>query len=140
MNFTIRLEDGTIAESTEADDPMCFVMGDGMLVGGLELALYGLCAGEKQTLTIGPENTYGYRDPENIHPVDKAEFPAEMALAKGVVVGFATPVGDEIPGMIMDIGERQVTVDFNHPLAGHKITFEVEILEVSGGQESSLIQ
>ncbi|NOX77107.1 MAG: FKBP-type peptidyl-prolyl cis-trans isomerase [Gammaproteobacteria bacterium] len=140
MHFAIRLEDGTVADATEVDDPMRFVVGDGTLIGGLELALYGLHVGDTQTLTIGPENAYGARDSDNIHRLDRAEFPAEMALAKGVIVGFSTPAGDEIPGMVMDVGEKQVTVDFNHPMAGHDITFEVEILDVSDGEQPLTVQ
>lgn len=135
MDFTIRLEDGTVAETTEGDEPLHFVMGDGTLVDGLELALYGLQAGDQQTLRIGPENAYGFPDPVNVHPMPRADFPPDMALQRGMIIEFSTPSGAEIPGMITEVGEKQVTVDFNHPLAGHEITFEVEILSVRAGEE-----
>jgi len=140
MHFSIRLEDGTVAESTDGGEPMRFVMGDGTLVDGLELALYGLHAGDRQTLTIGPENAFGYRDPNNVHSLSRADFPPDMTLDEGVIVGFTTPAGDEIPGMVMAVGEERVSVDFNHPLAGHEITFEVEILEVSAGEPPMTVQ
>ena len=72
--------------------------------------------------------------------MQRADFPPDMELQRGVIISFALPDGEEYPGMITEVGEQQVTVDFNHPLAGHEITFDVEILEVSGGDETPVIQ
>ena len=140
MYFSITLEDGTVAETTEVDDPLYFIMGDETLVEGLELALYGLKAGDKQSLKIGPENGYGYPDPENIHAMDRGDFPEDMEIETGMIVSFAMPDEEEYPGMIKEVGDAQVTVDFNHPLAGHEILFEVEIIEVTGGEDSLIVQ
>ena len=140
MHFTITLEDGTVADTTEGEDPLRFVMGDQTLIEGLELALYGLKVGDVQSLEIDPENAYGYPDPENVHSMDRKDFPSDLEIDKGVIVAFATPDGDEFPGMVMEVGDKQVTVDFNHPLAGHVIKFDVEILEVSSGGESPVVQ
>lgn len=140
MHFTIRLEDGTVAESTAGEDPMRFTMGDGTLVEGLELALLGLKPGDKQRLKIPPENAYGFSDPVNVHPLDRSEFPQDMELKQGVIIGFTTPAGDEIPGTILEVGEEQVSVDLNHPLAGHEIDFEVEITEVAGNSVPPTVQ
>ena len=140
MHFTIKLEDGTVAETTVGDEPLHFVMGDGTLVEGMELAILGLKPGETQSLKIGPEHAFGYPDPSNVHPMDRGDFPEDMELKKGVIVSFATPDGSEYPGIIMEVGDKQVTVDFNHPLAGHEIDFEVEILEVSGNESSPSVQ
>ena len=140
MHFTITLEDGTVADSTDGEDPLRFVMGDQTLIEGLELALYGLKAGDKQSLKIDPENAYGYPDPENVQAMQREDFPSNMELAKGVIVAFATPDDEEFPGMVMEVGDEQVTVDFNHPLAGHQITFDVEILEVKSGGELPTVQ
>ena len=140
MYFSIELEDGTVAETTEEGDPLTFVMGDETLVEGLELALFGLKAGDKQSLKIGPENGYGYSDPENVHAMERGDFPDDMELEPGVIVSFAMPDDEEYPGMIKEVGSEQVMVDFNHPLAGHEILFEVEILEVTGGDTSMILQ
>lgn len=140
MYFSIELEDGTVAETTEEGDPLTFVMGDGTLVEGLELALFGLRAGDKQALKIGPENGYGYSDPGNIHAMDRSDFPDEMELEPGMIISFAMPDDEEYPGTIKEVGSEQVMVDFNHPLAGHEILFDVEILEVSGGDNALIVQ
>ncbi len=140
MHFTISLEDGTVVETTVGEEPLHFVMGDETLAEGLELALFGLKAGDKQSLKIGPETAYGYSDPENIHPMDRADFPEDMELERGTIIGFALPDGEEYPGMITEVGDKQVTVDFNHPLSGYEILFEVDILEVTGGEEPPAMQ
>ena len=140
MHFSITLEDGTVADSTEGEEPLQFVMGDQTLIEGLELALYGLKVGDKQSLTIDPENAYGFPDPENIHVMQRDEFPEDMEIKKGVIIAFAMPDEDEYPGTITEADEKQVTVDFNHPIAGHEITFNVEILEISNGGEQPVVQ
>lgn len=140
MHFSILLEDGTVAETSEGDEPLQFTLGDGTLVEGLELALLGLKPGDRQTLKIAPQNAYGYSDPQFIHPLERADFPPDMALKKGVIIGFETPSGEEVPGMVMEVGDTQVTVDFNHPLAGHEITFTVEILKVGANHAPSGVQ
>lgn len=131
MHYTITLEDGTVADTTAGAEPLRFTMGDGSLIEGLELALFGLKAGDRQALRIGPADAFGFQDEENIHWMERAEFSADMALEPGMIVGFATPGGEEILGAILEVREDSVQVDFNHPLAGHEIGFEVEILEVT---------
>jgi len=140
MHFTIFLEDGTVAETTEGEEPLHFVMGDETLAEGLELALFGLKAGDKQSLKIGPETAYGYPEPNNIYSMARTDFPEDMELERGMIVSFAIPDGEEFPGMITEVDKKQVTVDFNHPLSGHEILFEVEILKVTGGEEPPAMQ
>jgi FKBP-type peptidyl-prolyl cis-trans isomerase SlpA len=131
MHFTLSLEDGTVADTTREDnEPIEFAMGDGTLIEGLELALYGLKAGDKQTLKIAPDIAFGYHDSENVHTMDRAEFASDMDLKRGTIVEFTTPTGEAIAGTVLEADDNQVEVDFNHPLAGHEITFEVEILSV----------
>jgi FKBP-type peptidyl-prolyl cis-trans isomerase SlpA len=134
LHYSIALEDGTIADSTREDnEPLDFTLGDGTMVEGLELALIGLKAGERQSLRIGPENAYGFRDEANVHIMPRSDFSQDMNLERGLIIGFTAPSGLEIPGTILDVGEDEVKVDFNHPLAGHEITFDVEILSVESG-------
>ena len=131
MHFSITLEDGTLVDTTrEENQPIEFVMGDGTFIEGLELALYGLKQGEKQVLKIGPENTYGFPDDENIYKMERSAFSADMKLAPGVIIGFDTPSGEELPGTVLKVEDDKVEVDFNHPLSGHEISFEVDILEI----------
>jgi FKBP-type peptidyl-prolyl cis-trans isomerase SlpA len=130
LHLSLMLEDGTVAESTFDGESLVFTLGDGTLIEGLELALYGLRPGDKQRLSLFPEQAFGLRDPEKVHRLPRADFPADMTLEPGCIVGFDTPAGEELPGMIVVAGGADVEVDFNHPMAGHVVIFEVEIIEV----------
>jgi len=135
MNFSLRFTDGTIADASEPDEPMSFVMGDGSLVQGLELALFGLKSGDTQTLELDPLHAFGFSDPENFHRMPRSEFAPELPVEEGIVLAFSTPSGEEIPGTIREVGEDEVLVDFNHPLAGHDVIFDVEILSIEPPQK-----
>lgn len=131
MHFTLSLADGTVAETSRQGEPMRFTMGDGSLIQGLEHVLYGHYEGERVCQTLQPQEAFGFADLDNMHTMARDEFPPELPIEPGVVIGFDTPSGEEIPGTIQKIEGNEVVVDFNHPLAGHEVTFEVEILEVS---------
>jgi FKBP-type peptidyl-prolyl cis-trans isomerase SlpA len=130
MHFSLTLEDGTVAEETFSHEPITFTVGDGTMIEGLELALYGLRPGDEQVVTMEPQQTFGFHDPDNIHDMPRDEFDKSMALKEGMVIGFTTPAGDEVPGSIVKIDPDFVKVDFNHPLAGHDLIFRVRILSV----------
>jgi FKBP-type peptidyl-prolyl cis-trans isomerase SlpA len=131
LHLAIGLEDGSEALSTFGEEPVSLTMGDGTLQPGLELALYGLRAGDTQTLNLMPEQAYGLRDPGLIQYMPRTDFDASFTPEVGQVIAFALPNGDEAPGIVIDVDDGRVEVDFNHPLAGHEITFKVEILGVS---------
>ncbi len=118
------------ADSSAGGEPLSFVMGDGTLDKGLELALYGLRAGSQQTLTLMPGQAFGQRSQEAVKWMPRSAFPLEIVLEPGLIVGFTDEQGQELPGAVLELNDKQVKVDFNHPLAGREISFEVEILEV----------
>ncbi len=134
LHLSLALEDGTVAESTFEDEPLTFTMGDGTLVEGLELGLYGLKAGATQRLVLQPEQAFGLHDPGKLHPLARADFPEELQLEPGVIIGFEMPSGEELSGTIVSLSEEGVNVDFNHPLAGRVVVFEVEIIAVAPAQ------
>lgn len=133
MHFALRLEDGTEVDSSFDEEPLCFIVGDGTLIEGLELAILGLAAGDEQDLLIPAQEGYGFRDPDNVHELPLSDFDSSTPPETGMVIGFTTPSGEEVPGLIREVGEQSVQVDFNHPLAGHEIGFSVRILEVTPG-------
>jgi FKBP-type peptidyl-prolyl cis-trans isomerase SlpA len=130
MNFKVLLKSGMVADASEEGKPMTFTMGDGSLISGLEMAITGLKVGDKQSVELDPLNAFGYSDLENIHQMPRSEFSDDLPVDPGTIIGFSTPSGDEVPGIIKEVNDDVVTVDFNHPLAGHDIIFEVEILDI----------
>ncbi len=130
MHFALRLADGMPVESSFDDQPVSFVLGDGTLDKGLELALLGLVVDDRQTLTLMPGQAFGARDGAALQRVPKAQFPEDMLLEKGQIIGFTSEDDEEMAGAIIEIEDDHVKVDFNHPLAGREIEFEVHILAV----------
>lgn len=130
MHFVLRLQDGTVVDETQPDAPIEFTMGDGTLVAGLERALYTLKPGVRQTIQISPEEGFGVRDPAHVYALPRADFPSDIPLEPGVLVAFSMPEGEQVPGTILKLDDNEVVVDFNHPLAGRDVVFEVEVLDV----------
>lgn len=130
LAFRLLLEDGTLVDEASVDEPLQFEVGDGTLVAGLESLLVALEPGIEERFLVAPEQAFGYRDRDNVHDIERADFPVGMALEPGTVIAFAAPSGEEVPGMVLSADERSVRVDFNHPLAGRALTFEVNILAV----------
>ncbi|MEE4249299.1 MAG: FKBP-type peptidyl-prolyl cis-trans isomerase [Alcanivoracaceae bacterium] len=130
LHFAVRLMDGTEMDSTFGGQPASFVWGDESLLPGFERALLGLKAGDKRSVYIEAAKGFGAYNPDNIQQFRADEFAEGMALETGVVVSFRDASGAELPGVISLIEDNWVTVDFNHPLAGRDLTFEVEILGV----------
>ena len=131
MHYRISLEDGTVADSTwEDNEPIAFAVGDGSLLPGLEQSLFGLSAGAREQFQLSPEQGFGYKDTANIHDLPRDDFDPQMPLEPGMVIGFSLPNGEELPGMVLEVAEAFVRVDFNHPFSGHELNIEVEILSV----------
>lgn len=129
LHFALKLDDGSVVDSTFDKQPATFVYGDGNLLPGFEKALVGLMAGEKSELTITPEDAFSQPNPNNIQTFKRSDFDVDMVLEPGLVISFADPSG-ELPGVVKSIDGDVVEVDFNHPLAGRDILFEVEIISV----------
>ena len=130
LHVSLSLEDGTVAESTFGNEPLTFTLGDGVLDYGLELGLYGLERGDKQRLVLDPGQAFGQHDSARVHTLSRDTFAADLTLEPGVIIAFETAAGEELPGAVLEVGEDTVKVDFNHPLAGRTIIYEVEILDV----------
>jgi len=122
--------DGTIAEDSFNNEPMQFAIGDGTMIEGLELVLYGLQVGDRKKLTLSSQDAFGDPLEENVHSLTRSEFSPDFELAPRQIIGFTTPSGEEIPGTIMEVLNDEVVVDFNHPLAGHDLVFEFEIIDI----------
>ncbi|WJN60317.1 FKBP-type peptidyl-prolyl cis-trans isomerase [Pseudomonas sp. SO81] len=129
LHFALKLANGDVVDSTFDKQPATFKVGDGNLLPGFEVALYGFKAGDKRSLQIEPENAFGQPNPQNVQVMPRSQF-ADMELSEGLLVIFNDAANAELPGVVKAFDEAQVTVDFNHPLAGKTLSFDVEIIEV----------
>lgn len=126
-----RLEDGSIFDASPEDEPLRFTLGAGVVLPMFEAAVVGLEIGERATVTIPAEEAYGpYIDEaRDVVPVDV--FGEGEPPIGGVFNVFADD-GTEFSGRVVAISEDRVnvSVDFNHPLAGHALTFQIELVEI----------
>jgi FKBP-type peptidyl-prolyl cis-trans isomerase SlpA len=130
LNFSVSLEDGSEVDTNFGGDPVDFVVGDGSLLPGFERLLFGMSAGERQMFTVEPENAFGQPHDANVQSIDRDQFVDDVELEIGLVFSFADAAGGELPGMVIGVDEEEVTVDFNHPLSGRTILFDVLIHRV----------
>ena len=128
VHFTLKLDDGSTAESTRNNGkPALFRLGDGSLSEGLEQHLLGLKEGDKTTFALEPDAAFGVSSPDLIQYFSRREF---------MDAGEPEMDGSEMPGVIREINGDSITVDFNHPLAGHTVHFDIEVLEVEPALEA----
>lgn len=137
FHFTLTNEQGEQIHSTRPDAPLTYLHGRGEIIDGLEKALAGKSQGESFDLVLGPGEAYGDRDPALVQTVDRSEFPDAGELEIGMRFWVEDDQGERTI-TITGIEGDEVTVDGNHPLAGERISFEVEILEVRQATEEEL--
>lgn len=129
LHFSIELESGEVVDSTREKSPATFEYGDGNLLPGFEQALLGLGAGDRTRVRIAPEQGFGMRNPNNLQRYALADF-KDMELEPGVMISFSDPSQGGLPGIVESIDGDRVMIDFNHPLAGKMLYFDVEITAV----------
>jgi peptidylprolyl isomerase len=119
---------GAQFDSSEGRDPLGFTVGAGQVIPGFEAAVIGLEPGGTATVTIEPADAYGPKHEQLVQTVSLEDFAAEPYV--GGMVTLVSPEGDEMPGRIVAIEGDEVTLDFNHPLAGQTLVFEIELVAV----------
>ena len=132
LHFALLMPSGEEIDTTRRGKPAELTLGDGNLLPGFETALVGLSAGDDAQLIVPAEQAFGERVEANVRLLAKtlfADFTSEEPLEPGLVVSFQAPDG-ELPGVVKAVYEDTVQVDFNHPLSGSDITFDVSILSV----------
>lgn len=130
LHYALGTEEGGEALSTFGGAPATLALGRGELAPGLERCLASAEPGKRYVFLLDPEQAFGARREALIQTLPRAAFPAEMELEPGAVVEFTEPDGASHAGMVLAADPQQVRVDFNHPLAGRRVRFEVEVLAI----------
>ena len=123
------LSDGAIFDSTENQEPLEFVVGSGRVIHGFDEAVLSMKAGERKTVTIPACKAYGEYSDERIEHSPMYAIPNAKDIKVGKLFYFVTEEGIRFPAKVLEINEGIATIDFNHPLAGKDLTFEIELLE-----------
>ena len=134
LNFSLSLEDGSEIDSNFGGEAVSCAIGDGSLLPGFEQLLIGMRPGDRQVFSVPPEHAFGQPSEANVQRIDRAHFDDGIDLQPGLLCSFADASGGELPGMVVAFDHREVTVDFNHPLAGRTILFDVQIHRVEAAE------
>lgn len=127
LEYTVFLEDGTKVDSNVGEDPLVFVLGSHQVFPALEQALLGLKIGDTKQITLKPEEAYGPVVKEAFREVKLDTLP-EQFRHEGAVLGIQDPAGGVYPIRVHQIKGEKVILDFNHPLAGRKLKFDVRVV------------
>ncbi|MWW23913.1 FKBP-type peptidyl-prolyl cis-trans isomerase [Algibacter lectus] len=130
VNYTGKLTDGQVFDSSVGKEPIEFTLGQGQLIPGFEKGLIDMKLNEKKTITIAKEEAYGEINPNLIQEVQKSELPQEMAPEVGMGLVSKSPDGQEFNLVVVEVKDESIVVDGNHPLAGKDLVFDLEVLEI----------
>jgi FKBP-type peptidyl-prolyl cis-trans isomerase SlpA len=132
LHFALLLPSGEEVDTTRRGQPATLILGDGNLLPGFEAVLIGMQAGDDAQITVPAADAFGERNPANVQVMPKdrfTDFGPDQTLEPGLMISFQAADG-ELPGVVTDVYADTVKIDFNHPLSGNDIVFDVSILSV----------
>ena len=134
LHYRLSFKDGADIANTFTDKPATVLIGAGQFAPGLENVMMGLSSGTHQTVTLSPENAFGLRNPELVQKISvqtlQQNSDPEAEYSPGDIVEFEAPHGSKYAGTLQSVDESGAWFDFNHPLAGKEMIFEVKIISV----------
>lgn len=131
FDYTLRLEDGEVIDSSEEVEPLVYLHGQGDIIPGLERALYGMRAGEERNVVLEPADAYGEFDPEAVEFIPYDALPEDLEMELGMELELHDEDTEEVyTAYVTEIRPDGVMIDMNHPLAGETLYFQVKIAEV----------
>jgi FKBP-type peptidyl-prolyl cis-trans isomerase 2 len=130
IHYTGHLDDGRTFDSSRGGEPLEFTLGEGEVIPGFEEAVVGMKPGESKTVSIAPEDAYGPHRAEMVQEVDRSALPADVQLKPGLQLQAQSRNGEAMVLTVTEVADGTVTLDANHPLAGERLTFEIELVEL----------
>jgi FKBP-type peptidyl-prolyl cis-trans isomerase SlpA len=130
VNYTGKLSDGQVFDSSEGKEPLEFTLGQGQIIPGFEKGVMDMKLNEKKTITIAKEEAYGEINDDLKQEVQKTELPEDITPKVGMGLISKTPDGKETNLRVIEVKAETVVIDGNHPLAGEALIFEVEVVGI----------
>jgi FKBP-type peptidyl-prolyl cis-trans isomerase SlyD len=137
MEYTLRV-DGEVLDSSEGQEPMEFLAGRDNIISGLEREMIGMKIGESKDVVVAPEDGYGEFDEEAFMDVPRADFPQDMPMEEGLELNVSDEEGQQRYARIDDVGKDTVRLNFNHPLAGAELHFNVKVVSLREPTEEEM--
>ncbi|MEM4259869.1 MAG: peptidylprolyl isomerase [Candidatus Woesearchaeota archaeon] len=131
LDYTGNLEDGTVFDSSlNHNEPLKFEIGKGMVIKGFESNIMDMQIGDEKTFTLQPEEAYGEKHSQLIQKIPRNKSIEQQEPKPGMYLIVNAPDGQQYPALIIDVDETTISLDFNHPLAGKKLTFKIKIIKI----------
>jgi len=137
IGYVLKGDGGEIIDASGKEEPFEYLHGASNIVPGLESALDGKTRGDSVQVTVSPDEGYGDRDDELVLTVPKERFEGASSLESGMRFRADTQDGARI-FTVVEVGEKDVTIDGNHPLAGRTLHFDVEVVDVRNATEEEI--
>jgi FKBP-type peptidyl-prolyl cis-trans isomerase 2 len=132
VEYEGKLDDGTIFDSTDKHgEPLEFEVGSGQIIPGFDTAVIGMEKDEEKEVKLEPCDAYGEPKPELIKQVPKEQLPQDEELKVGMMLMLTLPNGMQLAAIISEVGDENITLDLNHPLAGKTLNFKIKIIEIA---------
>jgi FKBP-type peptidyl-prolyl cis-trans isomerase SlyD len=138
LEYELTIDGGIVVDKSDKGEPLWYLHGVGNLIPGLEKELNGMAVGDEKTVVVSADEGYGEYQDERVHIVPKDQFPPDTTFEIGDRVVAQGPDGSSLPARITGIDPRQVTLDFNHELAGKELTFKVKVSEIRDASKEEL--
>ncbi|HSB92058.1 MAG TPA: peptidylprolyl isomerase [Flavitalea sp.] len=133
VHYHGRLTDGTTFDSSEGREPLEFKVGSGQVIKGFDDGVTGMEVGEKKTINIPVDQAYGAKNEEMVVNFPRTNFPEDLNPEVGMQLNMTNGSGQVIPVVIVEVGEEEVILDANHPLAGQDLIFDLELVSIGSG-------
>lgn len=133
VHYRGTLSDGEQFDCSEGREPLEFVVDSGQVIPGFDDAVRDMEPGQSKTITIPAAEAYGEHQEEGLQKFPISAFPSKPEIGWAVELGG--PNGERIPATVSEVTDEEVTLDFNHPLAGQDLTFEIDLVEVIPADE-----
>ncbi len=131
VEYTGTLEDGSVFDSSEKHGaPLEFTAGEGQMIKGFDDAVMGMEKDEEKEFSVEADEAYGEPKDELVREFPKEQVPTEEELKPGMVLAVTLPEGQQVPVVVKDVNDTNVTLDFNHPLAGKKLNFKIKVTDI----------
>jgi len=126
------LDDGTVFDSSDMhEEPFEFEVGGGQVIKGFEDAVLGMEEGEEKEFKIQPSEAYGEPNPKLVKEIPIDQIPKDEKVEKGMMLIVGLPDGKRIPATVLEVTEKTISIDLNHPLAGKVLNFKIKVVKAS---------
>lgn len=130
VTYTGRSEDGQVFESSFGQSPLIFTIGAGEVIKGFEDAVIGMHPGEKKRFIVEPEDGFGMYDEDLIIEIPKESLPSDLKVQVGMDFEMEDDEGNVLPAVVIEILENSILIDANAPLAGKRVIYDIELMEI----------